>query len=27
VDVDYFRNLDSGVLNFKGFYFGGVIRY
>jgi hypothetical protein len=27
VDVEYFKDLDSGNLNFKGMYFGGVIRY
>ncbi len=27
VDVEYFKDLDSGSLNFKGWYFGGVIRY
>jgi hypothetical protein len=27
VDVEYFKDLDSGNLNFKGLYFGGVIRY
>lgn len=27
VDVEYFRDLDTGNLNFKGWYFGGVLRY
>jgi hypothetical protein len=27
VDVSYFNNLDSGVLNMTGWYFGGVVRY
>ena len=27
VDVEYFKDLDSGNLNFTGWYFGGVIRY
>ena len=27
VDVEYFKDLDSGTLTFKGWYFGGVIRY
>ena len=27
IDVDYFRNLDSGHLNFTGWYFGAVVRY
>lgn len=27
IDVEYFQDLDSGTLTFKGIYFGGVIRY
>ena len=27
VDVDYFRDLDTGILKFTGFYFGAVVRY
>jgi hypothetical protein len=27
VDVDYFKDLDSGSLAFRGWYFGGVVRY
>ena len=27
VDVEYFKDFDSGNLNFRGLYFGGVIRY
>jgi hypothetical protein len=27
IDVNYFTDLDSGTLTFKGMYFGGVIRY
>jgi len=27
VDVQYSKDLDAGDLNFKGWYFGGVIRY
>lgn len=27
VDVDYFADLDAGNLNFKGLYFGGVLRF
>jgi hypothetical protein len=27
VDVNYFRNLDTGDLSFRGWYFGAVIRY
>jgi hypothetical protein len=27
VDVDYFRDLDRGNLNFGGWYFAGVVRY
>jgi hypothetical protein len=27
IDVDYRRDLDTGVLNFTGWYFGGVVRY
>lgn len=27
VDVEYFKDLDSGTLTFKGWYFGGVVRY
>lgn len=27
IDVNYFTDLDSGTLKFKGWYFGGVIRY
>jgi hypothetical protein len=27
IDVDYFQDLDAGKLTFKGWYFGGVVRY
>jgi len=27
VDVEYFKDLDAGTLNFSGWYVGGVIRY
>jgi hypothetical protein len=27
IDVDYFDDLDRGFLTFKGWYFGGVVRY
>jgi hypothetical protein len=27
IDVQYSKDLDAGTLNFKGWYFGGVIRY
>jgi hypothetical protein len=27
IDVDYRRDLDTGLLNFTGWYFGGVVRY
>lgn len=27
VDVSYFQNLDTGSLKFRGWYFGGVLRY
>lgn len=27
VDVEYFQDLDTGNLTFKGWYFGGVVRY
>lgn len=27
IDVQYRKDLDAGTLNFKGWYFGGVIRY
>jgi hypothetical protein len=27
IEVDYFKDLDSGSLNFGGWYFGGVVRY
>jgi hypothetical protein len=27
IDVQYRKDLDTGTLNFKGWYFGGVIRY
>jgi len=27
IDVNYFRDLDTGTLKFSGLYFGGVIRY
>jgi len=27
IDVDYFKDLDSGSLNFGGWYFAGVVRY
>jgi hypothetical protein len=27
IDLDYFKDLDSGSLNFGGWYFGGVVRY
>jgi hypothetical protein len=27
IDVQYTKDLDAGTLNFKGWYFGGVIRY
>lgn len=27
VDVEYFKDLDSGTLTFRGWYFGGVVRY
>lgn len=27
IDVDYFKDLDSGNLNFRGWYFGGVVRF
>ena len=27
IDVDYFRDLDRGNLNFGGWYFAGVVRY
>ncbi len=27
VDVQYFRDLDAGDLDFKGWYFGAVVRY
>ena len=27
IDVEYRRDLDAGLLNFTGWYFGGVVRY
>jgi len=27
IDVEYFRDLDRGDLRFRGWYFGGVVRY
>jgi hypothetical protein len=27
IDVNYFRDLDTGTLKFSGLYFGGVVRY
>ena len=27
IDVDYFQEFDKGFLTFKGWYFGGVLRY
>ena len=27
IDVNYFQTFDQGTLRFKGFYFGGVVRY
>jgi hypothetical protein len=27
IDVDYFEDFDAGALTFKGWYFGGVVRY
>ena len=27
IEVDYFKDLDSGSLNFGGWFFGGVVRY
>jgi hypothetical protein len=27
IDVDYFDDFDAGSLRFRGFYFGGVVRY
>ena len=27
IDVDYFRDLDRGNLNFGGWYIAGVVRY
>jgi hypothetical protein len=27
IDVSYFNDLDTGILNMTGWYFGGVLRY